>query len=386
MSMSFSWMPVWCGLLGLVSCLHGTCLADSPEENPPAKKDAADGKKADELALLFDEDNKTFPLERFKTIRNGGSEWSMGKSWTWKETIQLVRPQQIGTRAELAASLEFPPLAKDGDQAETRLGLVFADGQVGSVAFVRVRRDGKTTGELRVLREMGAPRPLGLTVRSFPQDKDFPAGNYKLLVNCGAVTITLDGKELGAGCFETHYAPAIGVTIAQESGDTHCQRLTLHGANFPAPFAPERQELVKQASALNEEGKSLYREKKFEEALAKTKEALELYRKAHGNKHNDVANSLHNVASVMRNSGQAAEAIPFYEEAIQVRGKLFGQDHPDVALLEMELTSLLVGEKKLAEAFPHCLASHFSFSKYYGPENKNTIVTQQLLDKLPRPK
>jgi hypothetical protein len=56
-----------------------------------------------------------------------------------------------------------------------------------------------------------------------------------------------------------------------------------------------------------------------------------------------------------------------------------------VALLELEFTSLLVGRKKLAEAFPHCLGAHFSFSKYYGSEDKNTIVTQQLLDKLPRP-
>jgi len=56
-----------------------------------------------------------------------------------------------------------------------------------------------------------------------------------------------------------------------------------------------------------------------------------------------------------------------------------------VALLEMELTTVLVGRQMLKEAFPHSLAAHFSFSKYYGSENKNTIVTQQLLDKLPRP-
>ena len=368
--------------------------ADKTAEKPakadekPADKDLADKntKKPGELPLLFDEDNKTFPVERIKTIRNGASEWSMGQSWTWKETIQLVRPLQIGTQAEISANLEFPPLAKDGDQAESRLGLVFADGQVGNVAFVRTRMDGKTTGELRILREMGAPRPINLTVRSFPQGKDLAPGTYTIRVRCGAVTILLGDKELGAGCFETHFAPAVGMVISQEGGDTRCLRLTLRGGDFPAPFTAERQELVKEASALNEEGKSLYQEKKFDEALAKTKEALGLYSKAHGDKHNDVANSLHNVATVLRNSGQMAEATPYYDEAIQIRGKLFGEDHPDVALLEMEFTSLLGLQQKLAEAFPHCLAAHFSFSKYYGPENKNTIATQQLLEKLPRPK
>jgi|GEM_PF-5741042 hypothetical protein len=366
--------------------LVGTAAAAPPAEKPvPPKAKKSVPEKPEELALLFDEDNKTFPLERFKTVRPGASEWKMGVSWTWKETIQLVRPLQIGTHAELAATLEFPPLAKDGDQAETRLGFVFADGQIGSVAFVRVRKEGRTTGELRVLREMEGPRPLGLTARSFVQKEDLPAGTYTLRVRCGALTISHSGKELGAGCFETHFAPAVGVVIGQEKGDTSCTHLTLRSTGFPAEFTAERSALVKQASALNEEGKAFFGAKKYDEALAKTKEALALYRKAHGDKHNDVANSLHNVATVLRNTEQSAEAIPFYEEAIKIRQKLFGEDHPDVALLELEFTSLLVGRKKLAEAFPHCLGAHFSFSKYYGSEDKNTIVTQQLLDKLPRP-
>ena len=59
------------------------------------------------------------------------------------------------------------------------------------------------------------------------------------------------------------------MVISQEGGDTRCLRLTLRGADFPAEFTPERKELVKEASALNEEGKSLYQEKKLEGALAK---------------------------------------------------------------------------------------------------------------------
>jgi hypothetical protein len=369
-------------LLLLAASFVGPVNADPPEkktEEKPAVKRPA------ELPLLFDEDNKTFPLERFKTVRQGGAEWQMGKRWTWQETIQLVRPLPIGIKAELAATLEFPPLAKDGDQAETRLGFVFADGQIGSVAFVRVLKDSKTTGEIRVLREMGGPRPLGIAVRSFPQKEDLPNGTYTLQLRGGALTISLDGKELGSGCWETHFAPAVGVVIGQESGKTSCLRLTLRGAGFPEPLTPERKDLATKATALNEEAMSFYKAKKYEEALAKTKEALVLYRQAHGDKHNDVANALYNVATVLKNMEQTAEAIPFYEEAIQIRTKLFGEDHPDVALLEMEFTTVLVGRQMLKEAFPHCLAAHFSFSKYYGSENKNTIVTQQLLDKLPRP-
>jgi hypothetical protein len=360
----------------------------SPVSADPAEKKAEEklaAKVPAELPLLFDEDNKTFPQERFKTVRQGGAEWAMGKSWTWQETIQLVRPQQIGIQAELAATLEFPPLAKDGDQAETRLGFVYADGQICNVAFLRVRKEGKTTGEIRVLREIGAPRPLRMSVRTFPQKDDLPNGTYTLHVRGGALTISLDDKELGSSCFETHFAPAVGVVIGQESGKTSCLRLTLRGAGFPEPFTPERKELATKASALNEEAMTLYKAKNYEEALAKTKEALVLYRQAHGDKHNDVSNSLYNVATVLKNMEQTAEAIPFYEEAIKIRTKLFGEDHPDVALLEMELTTVLVGRKMLKEAFPHSLAAHFSFSKYYGSENKNTIVTQQLLDTLPRP-
>ncbi|MFN0017736.1 MAG: tetratricopeptide repeat protein [Pirellulaceae bacterium] len=377
---SLPFLPIF--LLLLATFFTGPVTAE-PAEKKSEEKPAA--KEPAELPLLFDEDNQTFPQERFKTVRQGGAEWQMGKRWTWQETIQLVRPQQIGIQAELAATLEFPPLAKDGDQAETRLGFVFADSQICSVAFFRVRKSEKTIGEMRVLREMGALRPLRIPVRSFVQKDDLPNGTYTLHVRGGALSISLDGKELGSSCFETHFAPAVGVVIGQESGKTSCLRLILRGAGFPEPLTPEKKNVATKASALNEEAMVLHNAKKYEEALAKTKEALVLYRQAHGDKHNDVSNSLYNVATVLKNMEQTAEAIPFYEEAIKIRTKLFGEDHPDVALLEMELTTLLVGRKMLKEAFPHCLAAHFSFSKYYGSENKNTIVTQQLLDKLSRP-
>src|SRR6266550_3104815 len=64
---------------------------------------------------------------------------------------------------------ELPLLFKDGDQAETRLGFVFADSQICSVAFLRIRKEEKTIGEIRFLREMGAPRPFRIPVRFFVQ-------------------------------------------------------------------------------------------------------------------------------------------------------------------------------------------------------------------------
>lgn len=358
----------------------------SAAEPKPQEPAAGDGSGKAELRLFFDEDLATFPLERFKTIRNGESEIKLGEHWIWKSGIAFVRPLRVGTTAELTAKFEFPPLAKDGDSAETRIGWVFADQQVGTVAFVQTHKEGKTTGEIRVLREMGGARPFGLTMRSFPLEGEIPGGEWKLRVRSGALMIEHEGKEIGYGSFETHNAPIIGVSLAQESGNVKNRGLTLRGTEFPGELSAENKELLAKASALNQEGLGFYKEKKLDEAAEKTLAALEIYRQVHGAGHNDVANSLHNVATVLRDSGKTAESIPYYEEAIKVRSALFGADHPDVALLEMELTSTLVTRMELEAAFLHCLRANASFSRYYGPENRHTKVTGQMLEKLPRPK
>jgi hypothetical protein len=98
-----------------------------------------------------------------------------------------------------------------------------------------------------------------------------------------------------------------------------------------------------------------------------------------------LANSLYNVAVVLRKAGRQGESERYFEDAIRMRGQLLGPDHPDTAQLEMELTTALAEQNKLAAAFPHCARAHAAFLRYFGGEHPLTETTGQLLEKLPAP-
>jgi tetratricopeptide (TPR) repeat protein len=222
--------------------------------------------------------------------------------------------------------------------------------------------------------------------RSFKLEEDLPSGEWTLAVRAGALTIACDGKELGRTSFETAIAPIIGAAIAQPLGQVTVQRMTLRGSSFPADLSAQQREQGLAASQLNNEVGQLLRNKEYDEATTKGHQVVAMYKKLHGAEHPDVANAKFNLGMVYKYAGKSGEAVKFLKEALAVRQSLFGEDHPDTAQIEMELTVLLVDRKELKEAFGHCMAAHFSYQLYYGDENRTTIVTRQMLDKLPRPK
>jgi hypothetical protein len=344
---------------------------------------AADDEPRPELKKILHVDNQEFPLQTFRPTRSGQSNWSKDEGWTLLESAGYVRPIQAGQFAELSARLKFPVL-KDGESSETRFGFVFADGQIGLVCLDRQQTRGKVTAQWRVRRQRERPA-TDVIVREAPVEGGLKDGTWKLAVQYGAATISFGGKELGRACFETHDAPIVGVTISQEASSVVVLDLLLQATDFPAPLSPPEQALLREASSLNEAGGKALREKNFEAALEKTVSGLAKYRELHKSPHANLANSLYNVAVVLRKAGKPAESEPYFEEAIRLREKLFGAEHPDTALLEMELTSTLVEQNKLAAAVPHCVKAKASFQRYFGSEHPLTETTRKLLERLPQP-
>jgi hypothetical protein len=351
-----------------------------------AEPAAAAGAQAAPLKLILDEDLTTQPFSRWKTLTPGESEWKVRDEWELRGGSAIAHPLRAGITGELTFALAFRPLAKSQDASGTRIGLVYANGQVGIVSLQRKREGDKTTAVVQVLRQPDILSPIGVTARTFELKDDMPKGTWKIAFRAGAINISCDGKEVGQASLETHTVPIMGVAIAQESGVVGLKRLSLRATDFPPELSSQQREQAASASSVNNEALTLYRQQKFAEATVKSREALERFRKLHGEQHPDVANALYNLATVLRRDGKGAEAIPLFEKAIEIRRQLFGADHPDTGLLHMELAGLLVERMQLEEAFPHCLAANGSFARYYGPEDRTTIVTQQMLDKLPRPK
>lgn len=336
-----------------------------------------------ELKQLLHIDNQEFPLQIFRPTRSGQSNWAKGESWTLLEGAGYVRPVQAGQNAELSVRLQFPRL-KDGESAETRFGFVFADGQIGVLSLGRKQAQDNVLAQWRARRVREKPA-TDVVAREFPVEGGFKDGLWKLAVRYGAATISFDGKELGHACFETHDVPIVGVAISQESSSVAVLDLLLRATDFPAALSPAEQALLREASTLNDAGGKALRANQFDTAIEKTQAGLAKYRELHKTPHANLANSLYNVAVVLRKAGKQAESEPYFEESIRVREKLFGADHPDTALLEMELMTALAEQNKLAAAATHCLKAHASFLRYFGGEHPLTESTGRLLERLPRP-
>jgi hypothetical protein len=349
----------------------------------PAAAGAA--QKGAELPLVFDEDMSSLPNARFQSLGPGGADWKLNSHWTIKAPAVLARQAKAGRDAQLAVRMEFPRL-KEGETSETRLGLIFANNQVGVVTFLRQREGEKTVGMILVHRQPDIVQQIGDPLRKLELKEDLPAGNWTLLLRAGALTLACDGKEIGRATFETHTTPIVGVVIAQPAASVTIQRLTFRATGFPAELSGQQREQGVAAATLNDEAGRLLRSKRHGEAMEKARLVVPMYEKLYGRDHHDVANALFNLGMVLKHGGEMTESAKAFEEALAVRQRLFGVDHPDTAQIEMELTVVLVDLKRLEAAFPHCMSAHFSFAEYYGDDNRSTILTRQILDKLPRPK
>ena len=358
-------------------------LAASLVGAEPARAGAA--QKATELPLVFEEDMSTPPFERFQSLGPGGGEWKKDAHWTIKAPAVFARQAKAGRDAQLAVRMDFPRL-KEGEKSETRLGLIYANNQVGVVTLLRQREGEKTVGKILVHRQPDIVQQIGDPLRKLELSDDLPAGNWTLQLRAGALTIACNGKDLGRATFETHTTPVVGVVIAQPAASVNIQRLTLRAAAFPAELSAQQKAQALDAARVNDEAGRLLRNKQHALALEKARAVVPMYKKLYGQEHHDVANALFNLGIVLKHGGELPESVKAFEEALSVRQRLFGPDHPDTAQIEMELTVVLVDLKRLEAAFPHCMAAHFSFAEYYGDENRSTILSRQILDKLPRPK
>ncbi len=76
---------------------------------------------------------------------------------------------------------------------------------------------------------------------------------------------------------------------------------------------------------------------RHEEALEYQIQALELRKEILGEKHSDVAASYNNVGNTLGELGKYEEALEYLTQALKLRKELFGEKHPDIAESENDL-------------------------------------------------
>jgi serine/threonine protein kinase/tetratricopeptide (TPR) repeat protein len=104
------------------------------------------------------------------------------------------------------------------------------------------------------------------------------------------------------------------------------------------------------ASALNDLGMALWKQRKLAEAEAAYQEALVIRRRLFGNEHVDVATTLNNLGAVYRRQKKLTESEALTREGLALRRRLLGNEHLDVADSLRNLAIILGDRSQRAEA------------------------------------
>ncbi len=103
---------------------------------------------------------------------------------------------------------------------------------------------------------------------------------------------------------------------------------------------------------LNGKAKTLFKQKRYPDALSVSEEALQVAEDTFGPDHPKVAISLNNIAELHIINGTYAEIEPLYKRALEIVEKALGPDNPDVAISLNNLAELYYNQGRYKEAEP----------------------------------
>ena len=143
-------------------------------------------------------------------------------------------------------------------------------------------------------------------------------------------------------------------------------------AQAPAPQSsgnqPDVEALVERAGKLQAEGK-------YGKAATIWRQVLAIAEQALGPNHPDVANSLNDLALLLKNQGQYAAAEPLYRRSLAIVKKALGPDHHNVATSLNNLAGLLSAQGQYAAAEPLYRRSLAIREKALGPDHLNVATS-----------
>jgi eukaryotic-like serine/threonine-protein kinase len=151
-------------------------------------------------------------------------------------------------------------------------------------------------------------------------------------------------------------------TLREQAALGHVRAvLLLARADYPAAISAFEQAIaqldaqtdaLRIATIVDDLGNALRHAARYDEAIARHKEALERREALLGTDHPEVARTLSNLALSVQDSGRREEAIALHDEALARRERALGSDHPDVATSLAHLASVYSQTGRYAEAEP----------------------------------
>ncbi len=149
---------------------------------------------------------------------------------------------------------------------------------------------------------------------------------------------------------------------------TDAERL-VRTLEFAVQLPDSLREQLARADRLGRQRDQCYREGAVERGIGLGREQLAIMREILGVEHQDVATSLNNLATLLQENGDHADAEPLYHESLAICRKVMGAEHPYVATSLNNLAALLQARGDTAGAellFRQSLAIR---RKALGPAN-----------------
>jgi tetratricopeptide (TPR) repeat protein len=126
----------------------------------------------------------------------------------------------------------------------------------------------------------------------------------------------------------------------------------------------------KVAQILGSIGAVYEKRKMLDEALIRYEAALSLQKEIYGGEiHSEVANSMTNMAVILKNQKNYSLSHLYYQKSLEIRKALYGSNHPDVAQSMNNLAALLYIEKKYDMARKLYEDSLAILTELYGHDN-----------------
>ncbi len=134
------------------------------------------------------------------------------------------------------------------------------------------------------------------------------------------------------------------------------------------------------ALLLSRTGYYYFKQGRYGEAELPFQQALTMRKRLLGEDHPDIAQSLHNLATLYSNQGHHSEAEHLSKLALVMRKQLLGDEHPDVARSLKSLGILHYNQGRYREAQTLLLQAQPIYLANLSPNHPNTQALQSWID------
>jgi serine/threonine protein kinase/Tfp pilus assembly protein PilF len=117
----------------------------------------------------------------------------------------------------------------------------------------------------------------------------------------------------------------------------------------------------------------------YPESDQQIERALDLERRALGEKHPDTLATMNGLAELYQDQGDYAHAEPLFARALQLRRQVLGEEHPDTLATMSDLATVYMNEGKYQQAEPAFVKVLYARQRMDGGEHPDTLLSMNNL-------